>query len=287
MQKGWTFFRFVIAVILAIAAIAKFVNMTEILAANSLLSNRLLLTVAIGVEFGVAVFLLLSDSFWPWAVTVVLFLIFSAASIYAIASGQDCNCISKKIGPKVMLPFDLAMLAIASLVRPARKLTWDKRLTMMALSCLFVGGMASLAAASSKPAAQSDRLQFLLADMLVQQPWPLNASLHPDLVALETDRWMVLVVRSDCEHCRELLSKHFADPESHRPNERTAVFVAGSSEWPFQLDHVSIDGEKTSSIKWPIEEPFVASPAIFLLENGKVVDARDGDESDIFMKSLL
>jgi len=76
MRNGWAYFRILLAFVLAIGAIAKFLNMTEILSGNGLLSNRWLLTLAIGVEAGVAVFLLLSNTFWSWAVTAILFLIF-------------------------------------------------------------------------------------------------------------------------------------------------------------------------------------------------------------------
>jgi len=81
---------------------------------------------------------------------------------------------------------------------------------------------------------------------------------------------MVLVVRQDCEQCRKLLEKHFADPHAHRPNERTAVFVAGATSWPFMLDKIAIESSSNTSITWLGEEPFVASPAIFLIENGRV-----------------
>ncbi|MBC7966937.1 MAG: hypothetical protein H7Z17_13545 [Fuerstia sp.] len=38
--KGWTYLRVLVAVVLAVAAIAKFFNMTEIFAGSGLLSNR-------------------------------------------------------------------------------------------------------------------------------------------------------------------------------------------------------------------------------------------------------
>ena len=127
----------------------------------------------------------------------------------------------------------------------------------------------------------------MLADMLIEKRWPLDATLHPDLAELDEGRWMVLVVRRDCEHCRQLLEKHFADPATHRPNERTATFVAGETSWPFMLDEIAIESSAGTSITWPAEEPFVASPAIFLIENGRVVKASDGEDADAFLEESM
>jgi hypothetical protein len=287
MRKGWTYFRVLVAVVLAVAAIAKLLNVTEILAGNGILSNRRLLSLTIGVEAGVACFLLLSNTFWSWAVTAGVFLIFSGASMYAIASGQDCNCISQRIGPKIMLPFDLTILAIAYWVRPAVSFNWNRRY-MLQISCSVVVGLFVAAVATYyNPAEKSDPLQFLLADMLIEKSWPLDARLHPDLAELDEGNWMVVVVRRDCEHCRELLAKHFADPHAHRPNERTAVFVAGESKWPFMLDEIAVESSSNRSFTWPGNEPFVASPAIFLLRNGRVANAKDGNDADAFVEELL
>jgi len=110
---------------------------------------------------------------------------------------------------------------------------------------------------------------------------------HPSLAKLDEGSWMVLVVRQDCEQCRKLLEKHFADPHAHRPNERTAVFVAGATSWPFMLDKIAIESSSNTSITWLGEEPFVASPAIFLIENGRVVKASDGEDADGFLEELM
>jgi hypothetical protein len=79
----------------------------------------------------------------------------------------------------------------------------------------------------------------------------------------------VLVLRPDCDHCRELVEEHFQDPTWHRPGERTAVFLAGSDEWSFRFDYVSIELGETQ-IRWEEGEPFVVSPLVVFLTNGTV-----------------
>ena len=164
-----------------------------------------------------------------------------------------------------MLPFDLTLLAILRWVRPAAGFSWNKQLMFQFAGSLGVGVLVAGAATFYDPAEKSDPLQFLLADMLVEKRWPIDAKLHADLAEFKKGKWMVLVVRRDCEHCRELLAKHFEDPQAHRPNERTVAFIAGESKWPFMLDEIAIESSSGTSITWPGEEPFVASPAIFLI----------------------
>lgn len=285
--KAWKYIRFWLAGILIIAAAAKVSTMTEILAGNGLLAVRPVLLSVIGLETAIAVYLLIGEQCWSWLVTVILFVGFSAASAYAISTGQDCNCISQKISPKMMLPFDVAILAIVFWGRPAISFALNKPLLLQVFVSVGVGVLISGAAAHYDPAEKSDPLEFLLADVLIDKHWPLDGKLHPDLAKLGQGNWMVLVVRHDCEHCRELLERHFADPYAHRPKERTAVFIAGETSWPFMLDKVAIESSSDTLITWPGEEPFVASPAVFVIENGRVVNAKDGDDADAFLGELM
>lgn len=94
-------------------------------------------------------------------------------------------------------------------------------------------------------------------------------------------------MRHDCEHCREFASEFFIEPDRHPAGERTAVFVAGTSEWPFQFDSVSIDVGSATLLQWPNGEPFVASPAVFVLQDGQVVEAADGELADGLCRSLF
>ena len=97
----------------------------------------------------------------------------------------------------------------------------------------------------------------------------------------------MLVVRSDCDHCRNLVEQQFDDPDRRRLDERTAVFLAGGTEWLFQFDRVSMDVATGHTISWDSEEPFVASPAVFCLNEGTVTRAADGAAADSFIAELF
>jgi len=72
-----------------------------------------------------------------------------------------------------------------------------------------------------------------------------------------------------------------------RTLKKSAVFIAGRHEWAFQLDQISFEVPSDQFVSWPMGELFVASPAIFLIDNGIVREAADGNESDRFIETMF
>jgi len=173
----------------------------------------------------------------------------------------------------------------SSTENPAKKR--PRREAVAAVCCVVIGAIFAANIAAHRDEPKKESLQFLLANMLQNQQWPLNSRVHPSLKPLETGRWMVILVRGDCGHCRELLESEFADPRRHRPNERTVVFVAGSENWSYEFDAVRLDTDETRVIAWNGDEPFVANPAVFVIDSGVVKDGRDGDDALTFIKQLF
>jgi len=122
-------------------------------------------------------------------------------------------------------------------------------------------------------ASEQPNIEYLIPELMIGKRWPLDSRIDPRLKPLETGRWMVLIVRRDCPHCQEFLDKYFADPTWHRPGERTAVFVAGSNNWHFQVDRVSFDISPSLVFEWSKCEPFVATPAIFEICDQLIMEA--------------
>lgn len=287
-QGVWYYLKFAVALLLFAAAGAKVLQIAEILSGDGLLASKPLLLAAIAFEVAIGAYLLEGNPFWSWTLTLATFSIFSLAAGYAMISGTHCNCISVEVGPQVMLSLDIAVLFLAGFFRPSlryrKKQPSIPRIAICVVAGILVAGVACLHDLSTD---RADPIQFLLADEWVDKPWPLGAAFHPLLADLETGRWLVLVVRRDCEHCRQMLDLHFLNPANHREGERTALFVAGNNRWPFAFDEVSLDTEPDRFIQWPVEEPFVASPAAFVLHDGNVKSAADGTESHAFMEDLM
>jgi hypothetical protein len=96
---------------------------------------------------------------------------------------------------------------------------------------------------------------------------------------------LVVVVRPGCEHCQELLEEHFSKlPPPDRF--RSVFFVAGESTWSYFINCLPI-GEASGALLWSSSAPFVASPAVFRLTDGRVVSAADGQEADAYVLEML
>ncbi len=278
--KAWFYWRYLVSLILGIAAIAKVVSFIQITSGDGLLASPAMLLTVIGIESTVAVYVVIGEPVFAWMTTIVTFSLLAISAAFALATGQQCNCMGSSVGPGVMLPLDLAILAISIRLRPRVPSRWCARsLVHVAVSILAAGAMVGLASYRHRTAVHAPALEFLLAKTTIGKPWPLDDRFHPALKQLSSGKWMVLVARVDCDHCRELIQNYFANPRSHRLGERTAVFVANAGKWQFQFDQITAKLASPAVLTWDRAEPFVASPAIFLLENGVVVDASDGKET--------
>jgi hypothetical protein len=147
-------------------------------------------------------------------------------------------------------------------------------------------GLVSLGHYRLQASASDDGTQFLLASQMIGKPWPINARMNAELKEVETGRWLVVVVRRDCEHCARLLRETFSDPLWSPMNSRTVLFVSGNNEWTFYLDRLSWDGEPSGIVNW-VSEPFVASPALIIVSDGFVADGADGAEANAFAQRII
>ncbi|MDA8745970.1 hypothetical protein N9N28_15195 [Rubripirellula amarantea] len=146
---------------------------------------------------------------------------------------------------------------------------------------------ATLTALQYNRQVNSVSLEHLLADSLVGKQWPIDSSFHEKLEQTASGKWLIIVARNDCSHCREMLRTHFADPRRHRKGERTAIFLVDGERWEFSLDFVSLDRKFADEVDWHGDQPFVASPAVFVLSDGEVVIAADGADSEALMNGIL
>ncbi len=93
-------------------------NGPQILAGDGLLSSRSVLLAVLVLEAAMAIYVLIGNPFRAWWLTLGMFTAFALSAGYALATGQDCNCISNHVGPRFMLPLDLAVVAFAIWLRP-------------------------------------------------------------------------------------------------------------------------------------------------------------------------
>ena len=142
---------------------------------------------------------------------------------------------------------------------------------------------------SLKSQRETPDIQFLLADDWNGKPWPIADNFDTELKSLTVGKWLVLVFRIDCEHCKAL-AKRIDDQQNLGAEKKpsSVSFVAGSNDWPVHFGRASISLESKTVIHWnERNEPFVASPAAFLLEDGRVVEANDAEKADNFVERIL
>lgn len=159
--------------------------------------------------------------------------------------------------------------------------------TVLGLCCCAAVVGLGLGYFSLNKSAAEDTIPFLLADELTGKVWPRLEQYEPQLKVLRQGDWLVLVVRGDCEHCQSLVGSL-----GHRNLEelpfRVLTLVAGGNKWPIVFDRFAIDVVAEHYIDWGTHsEPFVASPAVFKIQNGSVVGAQDGENADSFVMAAM
>ena len=309
-------FRFVIrllaSAILLLAAISKLQVAPPILRGESLLSNPWLLYLAIIVEFAVATFALLAPPRSAWAAITVLFLALSAFATWAIVANQECSCFGNLLPSGTSLPINIVVItvlfwsrklwgisqancgfqSIANYVRTYNQKP-DNLSVRLAVACV-----ASLVAATVSGMALNNTLKsqkeipdirFLLADDWIGKSWPIDEIFDEKLKEVTLGKWLILILRSDCEHCNALAKRiddHQNDAAVGKP--KIVSLVAGSNDWPIHFGQASTSLESPVKVHWHgREEPFVASPAAFLLEYGTIVEAKDGTKADDLVERVL
>lgn len=288
-SMSWRTYRWLPALVLFCAATFKAFNAPQLLAGEGLLSSVWLLLPTIFAEGAASVLLVVLHERLAYKLSIVLFTGLACIATFSLLSGHDCHCFGNSVGASFTLPLDIVLIIGAIAYRPQPERIESETILLKEWPRPIAAGAALILVSSWQilNSERSDPVQFLLADELVSNPWPLGGQYHQALESLETGKWLVIIGRRDCSHCHEILTTFFSNPKRHRAGERTAVLIAGSRDWPFTFDLVGLEFTPTGSIRWESGEPFVASPAVFLLEDGIVMLAAEGDDSEHLLVELL
>ncbi|MBL8809880.1 MAG: hypothetical protein JNM43_06880 [Planctomycetaceae bacterium] len=289
-KGGWPLFpglRLILATLLAAAATKKLVDSAEILHGSGLLSNSWLLSIVISIEIFSALVLLLCRTYAAWALAITLFFVFCIASLTAVVTMQDCDCFSKTVSPSSMLTIDVMALVGLGFAKPHRppKGQAIRQVSIVLLSLIIFAIMAAPAIRYGLKRS-SERQIILTATETLYKKWPIVSEKHPTLSVLTKGKWMLVVVRQNCRHCKDFIDEFFENPSRHKEGERTAIFVADGTTWHFALDKVSLQLTDGKTIRF-LEEPFVIGPAVFLLADGVVYQAQDGDSATALLNQHL
>ena len=283
----WLTIRLVPALTLFIAAVLKVFYAPQLLITGGLLSNSHFLCCVVFGEITIASVIAFSSDLLSWRVALFTFSILFIISTVSTFIGVSCNCFGNAMPSWVSPIANVINIAVCLAFRPASNSVSRSDLRPLILGATVGVVGVGIAYWRITDSLNSNEVRLLIPANMVGKRWPLDSSVSPPLRMLEEGRWMVFVIRRDCVHCSKLLESYFSDPKLHRSSERTATFIAGSNTWFFKFDLVSTDFDPTGSITWNDEEPLVASPSIFLLQEGDVVEASQGSDSDKLLSKLL
>jgi hypothetical protein len=296
--------RICVAVVLLIAVFNK-INFARILVAgDSILSHPTLLCGAIAIESFAIAFLLLAKPANACWLTFLLFASFTPFAAWSWFTQTPCGCFGRPELSWLSLPVDLVILTVilitSRLWRDTRDASWSplslyamsselfrREPIAMGFSCFAAVVGLGLGLSALNKSDSGGAIQFLLADELIGKPWPSFERYEAQLKALREGKWLVLVVRRDCEHCRELVEGLGQVDVGSLPF-RVVTLVAGERKWPVLFGKLAIESLEEHVIDWGEQaEPFVASPAAFWIEDGYVIAAKDGDETTGFIIELM
>lgn len=304
--------RLLVSLVLLLAAISKLQVAPAILRGESLLSNQWLLYTAIIVEFAIATFALVAPSRSAWGAITALFLTLTVFATWAIFANLECNCFGNLLPTGTSLPINIVVVSVMLVSRKhwgigqencigpsvandsrnkeQKYVNLSFRLAVAVVASLVAATVSGLALNNSlKSQKDLPDIRFLLADDWIGKSWPLDENFDVELKDLTVGNWLVLVFRSDCDHCKAL-AKRIDDQKNDETAEKPKIvsLVAGSNDWAVHFGRASTSLESQRKVHWKgREEPFVASPAAFLLEDGKVVDAKDGENADSLVQRVL
>jgi hypothetical protein len=269
---GFDVVRIALAVVLLAAAALKGYQLaTEPVANKDLFSYRWSLALQTEFELFLGLWLLsgLCRRFL-WLVALACFLFFCGVTLYKALSGEvSCGCFGQvSVNPWYTLILDVGCAVALAVFRPNLRQPQPvrhgaARLLVAAVLLLAIGGPLGVAMATYTPG-----LELLEPEGWVGQPLAILREIDIG-DRLAKGRWLVILHRYDCPHCRE------ARPELERlardfPKLAPGVGVAMVEVPPYgkpQDDAASLclQGRLNTSRDW-----FVTTPVILVLDDRQV-----------------
>lgn len=281
-DHAWAVLRVPLAGLLLSAVVVKFWFAREILASDGMLSQPWLLPVAAGAEAGAGLTILLAPAWRGYLVAAASFSALAAVSGWSLATGRDCGCFGPQTNTFGPFLLDVACLLALAFVHPRPTLA-----SKMQRSRTILIGAASVAIAlcmgaiSERLMAGREGIPAFFGDNLVGRQWPLLEREDFPATAGGIDRSLFVLLRPDCGHCREFARLWSEQPLPGWELSQIFCISLGNAKWTVTPGVVAVDPidvEGAVTLSWDLgAEPFVATPAIFVVDDQVVHCAVDGE----------
>ncbi|TWT75285.1 DoxX family protein [Allorhodopirellula solitaria] len=282
--QPWPVVRMLLAALLLVTGVLKATHSAELLASGGLLGSPAAIASAVGLEWFAAAFIAIGPVRLAQRFAFVLFSVFTLVATWAWWTDQDCGCFGPQTPKGVPLLIDTAaLLLVAWSVRSQRKSARVAGPAFQSLRASLVAGSMLAALSGGFTAwninhqATAKAMPSWFGENLIGKEFPLLAD--PRFAALVPEQGEVLIVmlRPDCEHCRELVEQWSTTRQELRSTTKVIGISVSPGRWTVMPDLIAAVPTNKSAdtvITWKDTEPFVASPRVVALKNRIVTDVQ-------------
>lgn len=280
-----------LSLLLTLTAAIKFFDAPTILGSGGLLASPMRLSIAIGFELFAGVVIAIAPPRVAHRFASLVF--FSLASIagWAWWTETDCGCFGSRTLKGAPLIIDLVAIglllgcshSVAKL--EAGSVTTSRSRSLRPVGIGIVVGLLACGVTHSQIEQLSSEFEIpaWFGDNLIGMQFPLLRDEKLDAVLAPANAALLVMLRPDCEHCREV-TQQWAALKVERAN---AVQVIGVSvedgRWTFmpnEVSHMPIGADDEFEISWEkVKEPFVAAPTFVAIRDRVVTGVAAGEDA--------
>jgi hypothetical protein len=256
--------------------------------------DRRLLTAALVVEFILGTLLLFGDrGRRTWYCALVAFALFAVIAVARAVSGADtCGCFGNiHISPWYTAVFDITAVGVLIAFPPPVPDTQNRRRPGRAVA-LGAAWTVALSygiwstARGSPGRTEQGGLEIVSGETIIDtrdwigKPFPLRGSIDVG-DRLGDGHWIVVLYRSDCDHCRRAVPRYEALATKRRQHPGLAAVALvevppyASTEGIARPGTGAVLGRLSADREW-----FVPTPVAIELLHGKVIAAAEGQNAE-------
>ena len=293
-DQGEMLFRGVLiglSLLLTVTAASKLIDAPAILGSNGLLASSLRLSIAVGFEFFAAAVIAFATPRGAHRFALLVFFSLACIAGWAWWTKTDCGCFGARTPKSVPLIVDVVAVGVllgcgrnvAELGAGENAASRRQLLRSVGIGVaigLFAGGATSWRIEQTSSEVE---IPAWFGDNLVGMQFPL---LHDDKFAAvipEMGDVLMVLLRPDCEHCREVAAGWAARGTEQPQNVQMIGISMADGRWTVMPNEVSatpMGSDDHFAISWEkVEEPFVAAPAFIAVRERVVTGVATGDNA--------
>lgn len=228
---------------------------------------------------------------------LLVFTSFAAIAAWAWWTQTDCGCFGSRTPKGVPLIVDLVavgLLLICHRELPERKVREDSGNRRRLISPVGIGIAAGFLAAGGtmwqiERIGGGDQTPTWFGDNLIGMRFPLLGEEKFATVMPVTGDMLVVMLRPDCEHCREVAA-HWAMIEAGRRETLNVIGISvADGRWmvmPNAISPTRLGADNEFAISWEAaEEPFIAAPTFIAVQDRVVIAVATGDDASQLMNT--